>query len=278
MPNRLIYEKSPYLLQHAHQPVDWYPWSDEAFEKARSENKPIFLSIGYSTCHWCHVMAHESFDDPEVAEVLNNYFISIKVDREERPDVDHIYMTFCQFMRGNCGWPLSVFMTPDKKPFFLGTYFPKKSRLGMEGFLDILKKISYLWRNNQKEVEQTADSIFKVVQRAVETSRNIKPYKLDQGASDLLSNIEPMLHKAYRELERRFDPVWGGFGPAPKFPTPHQLRFLFRYYDRYEVDKALKMALRTLDAMASGGIYDQLGGGFHRYSVDREWIVPHFEK
>lgn len=278
MPNRLINEKSPYLLQHAHQPVDWYPWGSEAFEKAKQENKPIFLSIGYSTCHWCHVMAHESFDDHEVADILNRYFVSIKVDREERPDVDHVYTTYCQFMRGNCGWPLSVFMTPDKKPFFLGTYFPKKSRFGLEGFLDILQKTAYLWLHNRREVERTAESIFKVVQQSVENASAVKIGVFSKNLDSFASLAEPILHRAYRDLEQRFDPIWGGFSPAPKFPTPHQLRFLFRYYHRYGSDRALKMALRTLDAMASGGIYDQLAGGFHRYSVDHAWVVPHFEK
>lgn len=273
MPNRLIHEKSPYLLQHANQPVDWYPWTQEAFDRATKEDKPIFLSIGYSTCHWCHVMAHESFDDEEVAEILNRCFVSIKVDREERPDVDHVYMTFCQLMRGNCGWPLSVFMTPDRKPFFIGTYFPKRRRSNLEGFLDILEKICYLWTNNRKAIEQTADSIFKLVNQATETLY-LRPRasKISQPAR------EEILHRAYRNLERSFDSVWGGFGSPPKFPTPHQLRFLLRYYNRYDLKKALVMVEKTLDGMASGGIYDQLGGGFHRYSVDREWIVPHFEK
>ncbi|MCX7822400.1 MAG: thioredoxin domain-containing protein [Syntrophobacterales bacterium] len=274
MPNRLVYEKSPYLLQHSNQPVDWYPWGEEAFRRAREEGKPVFLSIGYSTCHWCHVMAHESFDDEEVADLLNRYFVSIKVDREERPDVDHVYMIFCQLMRGNCGWPLSVFMTPDKKPFFVGTYFPKRRRPGLDGFLDILEKIVYLWLNNRQEIEDTADSIFKIVQQSTEASgHSLKTFRQHPQPFQ-----EEIFYRAYRNLERSFDPLWGGFGPPPKFPTPHQLRFLLRYYNRYGVEKALKMVERTLDGMASGGIYDQLGGGFHRYSVDREWIVPHFEK
>jgi len=274
MPNRLINEKSPYLLQHAHQPVDWYPWSSEAFEKAKIENKPVFLSIGYSTCHWCHVMAHECFDDKEVADLLNRHFVSIKVDKEERPDVDQVYMTFCQLMRGHCGWPLSVFMTPDKKPFFVGTYFPKIGRYGLPGFLEILEKIAYLWTNNRAEVEQTASSILKLSQQAL-TANNKTQEKPIKGE---VSSFESILHSAYRSLERSFDHRWGGFGPAPKFPTPHQLRFLLRYYDRYGVEKALYMAEKTLWGMATGGMYDQLGGGFHRYSVDEKWLIPHFEK
>lgn len=273
MPNKLINEKSPYLLQHAHQPVDWYPWGEEAFYKAKEEDKPVFLSIGYSTCHWCHVMARECFDDMEVADLLNKYFVSIKVDREERPDVDNVYMTFCHFMRGNCGWPLSVFMTPDKKPFFVGTYFPKRSRLGLEGFLEVIEKLSYLWINNRAEIEKTSESILKIVTQSVAENRSSE--KLLEARPVI---PEEILRRGYENLRKSFDPVWGGFGPAPKFPTPHQLFFLMRYYNRYGSEEALRMAERTLDGMASGGIYDQLGGGFHRYSIDRGWIVPHFEK
>ncbi len=269
MPNRLIHEKSPYLLQHANNPVDWYPWGDEAFEKAKKENKPIFLSIGYSTCHWCHVMAHESFEDPEVAEILNKYFVSIKVDREERPDIDNVYMAFCNALTGRGGWPLSVFMTPDKKPFYAGTYFPKYSRYGITGFIELLRRIAYLWQSSREEIENASENIAKMMHLFYQ-EKNAVSY---EGLS-----FDELFHRAYESLKASFDPEWGGFSPAPKFPTPHQISFLLRYYKRYGKKEALVMAEKTLMAMAYGGIYDQLGGGFHRYSVDAEWLVPHFEK
>src|SRR3990170_2221406 len=226
-PNRLINEKSPYLLQHANNPVDWYPWGEEAFEKARKENKPIFLSIGYSTCHWCHVMERESFEDPEVANLMNEVFVSIKVDREERPDIDSIYMTVCQMMTGSGGWPLTIIMTPDKKPFFAGTYFPKDSRFGRIGMTQLVPRIKEIWTTKRDE---------------------------------------------------RFDTVHGGFGRAPKFPTQHNLLFLLRYWKRAGNEEALEIVEKTLQAMRLGGIYDHVGFGFHRYSTDAEWFLPHFEK
>ena len=265
-PNRLIDEKSPYLLQHAWNPVNWYPWGDEAFQKAKTEEKPIFLSIGYATCHWCHVMAHESFEDEEVARILNRDYIAIKVDREERPDIDKIYMSVCQSLTGQGGWPLSIFMTPEGKPFFAGTYFPKLSRMGMTGFMDILKQIATVWQNNRGSVLNTSEEITKAIQPKshLDTSTH---------AGDVNT-----LKKGYTQLARSFDPRWGGFGNAPKFPTPHQLTFLLRWHDRNTDSGALEMVEKTLDAMRRGGIFDQIGFGFHRYSVDEKWLVPHFEK
>jgi uncharacterized protein YyaL (SSP411 family) len=264
MPNRLIHEKSPYLLQHAHNPVDWYPWSDDAFNKARKDNKPIFLSIGYATCHWCHVMEHESFEDEDVARLLNQIVVAIKVDREERPDIDQVYMSVCQTLTGSGGWPLSIFLTPDGKPFFAGTYFPKTGRAGMPGFRDVLLHISRLWENQQEQINALSEEIIKA----------IKPSQANTSASPDLK----VLDKAYNQLKSVFDNTWGGFGSAPKFPTPHQLTFLLRYNKRKPESDALKMVEKTLDSMRDGGIFDQIGFGFHRYSVDQRWLVPHFEK
>jgi uncharacterized protein YyaL (SSP411 family) len=264
--NRLIHEKSPYLLQHAENPVDWFPWGPEAFQKAREEEKPIFLSIGYSTCHWCHVMAHESFEDEEVARLLNQSFISIKVDREERPDIDHIYMSVCQGLTGRGGWPLSIFMTPEGNPFFAGTYFPKTSRMGMTGFIDLLTRIADLWKNQRDRLLRSAEGIRQALQKGEETIK-------EEAILDAT-----LLQKAYEELSRAFDPVWGGFGQAPKFPTPHQLNFLLRWARRSGNGHAAFMVEKTLQAMRQGGIFDQIGWGFHRYSVDEKWLVPHFEK
>lgn len=265
MSNHLAREKSPYLLQHADNPVDWYPWGEEAFKKAREENKPIFLSVGYATCHWCHVMAHESFEDQEVAQILNRHFISIKVDREERPDVDGIYMTVCQALTGRGGWPLSVFMTPDRKPFFAGTYFPKSDRMGMTGFTNILRHLAQLWENNRERVFKVSEEITQAIQPKKETSRGPLP------------GID-LLEKAYGQLRSSFDSQWGGFGSAPKFPTPHHLTFLMRWHKRHPDSDALTIVEKTLDSMRNGGIFDQVGFGFHRYSVDERWLVPHFEK
>lgn len=262
--NRLIHEKSPYLLQHAHNPVDWYPWGDEAFQKARSEDKPIFLSIGYSTCHWCHVMERESFEDDEVAEALNKYYISIKVDREERPDIDSIYMTVCQAMTGRGGWPLTVFLTPEAKPFYSGTYFPKHDRLGMPGFLSILRRISAFWRDNREELLAGSDRIMKAIKREF---RN--PLRLPNSE---------LIERAYDTLRLSFDSDYGGFGRAPKFPMPHNLIFLLRYWYLYGESHALKMVEKTLESMYRGGIFDHIGFGFSRYSTDDKWLVPHFEK
>ena len=263
--NQLLNEKSPYLLQHAHNPVNWYPWGQQAFEKARSEDKPIFLSIGYSTCHWCHVMERESFEDDEVAKLMNETFVSIKVDREERPDIDNIYMTACQVMTGRGGWPLTIIMTPDKKPFFAGTYFPKKSRFGQIGMLDLIPRIKEVWEKQHEEVYNSAEKVVSAIKLAPSKSSNA-----DLGMSTL--------QLAYNQLKERFDEVNGGFGIEPKFPTPHNLSFLLRYWKRTDDLTALKMVEKTLQAMRKGGIYDHLGFGFHRYSTDKSWFLPHFEK
>ncbi|MFZ5640985.1 MAG: thioredoxin domain-containing protein [Bacillota bacterium] len=263
--NRLINEKSPYLLQHAHNPVEWYPWGDEAFKKAKKEDKPVFLSIGYSTCHWCHVMERESFEDEEVATVLNEHFVSIKVDREERPDIDTIYMSVCQAMTGHGGWPLTVVMTPDKKPFFAGTYFPKNNARGMPGLISILQRIAHLWQNNKDELIASGDKIIE----AVETSY----FAHNKGEAN-----REVLDRAFDYYEQNFDSRYGGFGRAPKFPTPHNLSFLLRYWKMTGDAAALEMVEKTLDAMYRGGIYDHIGFGFTRYSTDRQWLVPHFEK
>ena len=264
-PNKLITEKSPYLLQHANNPVEWYAWGDEAFEKAKSEDKPIFLSIGYSTCHWCHVMAHESFEDPYVAELLNESFISIKVDREERPDIDKIYMTVCQLMTGSGGWPLTIIITPDKKPFFAGTYFPKETRFGRIGLVDLVKRVKDLWTNERKQLVESSEKITFALQDA-------------NSESPGRSLAESVLKNTHSQLSGRFDKQNGGFGTAPKFPTPHNLLFLLRFWRRTGDEGALKMVEKTLKAMRMGGIYDHIGFGFHRYSTDPNWLVPHFEK
>jgi uncharacterized protein YyaL (SSP411 family) len=264
-PNRLVHEKSPYLLQHAYNPVDWYPWGDKAFEKARKENKPIFLSIGYSTCHWCHVMERESFEDQEVAELMNETFVSIKVDREERPDLDHIYMTVCQILTRSGGWPLNIIMTPDKKPFYAATYLPKKSRLGRIGMVDLVPRIKEVWETRHNEALDSADKIVEAL-HTIETESLGK--ELDTATLDT----------AYQELAQRFDQERGGFSNAPKFPTPHNFLFLLRYWKRTGNQTALGMVEKTLQEMRKGGIYDQIGFGFHRYSTDGEWLVPHFEK
>ncbi len=263
--NRLIHERSPYLLQHAHNPVDWYPWGAEAFGKARKENKPIFLSVGYSTCHWCHVMEHESFENPAIAKILNDHFVAIKVDREERPDVDSVYMIFVQATTGDGGWPMSVWLTPDLKPFAGGTYFPP------EQFTAVLNKIADAWKNDRARIVASSDEILRALQKATQTQpdASVKP-------SD---GIE---QNAYAQLASAFDPEFGGFGPAPKFPRPVIFNFLDRIYaadpDSKDGKHALEMTLVTLRKMAAGGIHDQLGGGFHRYSTDKSWHVPHFEK
>jgi uncharacterized protein YyaL (SSP411 family) len=263
--NRLSQEKSHYLLQHAENPVDWYPWGDEAFEKAKREDKPIFLSIGYSTCHWCHVMAHESFEDEEVGRALNDAFVPIKVDREERPDVDMVYMAACQAITLKGGWPLSVFMTPAGKPFFAGTYFPKMGKMGMPGFLDLTRQIAAAWQNNRNPLLEASEKIAKGIQPRPE-----------RGSMTELG-LET-LQKGYDQLAQAFDPKWGGFGSAPKFPTPHNLTFLLRWHRRNSDSTALNMVETTLDAMRAGGIFDHIGYGFSRYSVDERWLVPHFEK
>ncbi|MBO8155395.1 MAG: thioredoxin domain-containing protein [Bacillaceae bacterium] len=263
--NWLVKSQSPYLQQHQTNPVNWLEWSEEAFQKARQENKPVFLSIGYSTCHWCHVMAHESFEDEKVAELLNDRFISIKVDREERPDIDSVYMRVCQLLTGQGGWPLSVFLTPDKKPFYAGTYFPKTSRYNMPGFVDV---ITQLYDKYQKSPDKIADVSDKII-------NNLKP---SAGVSQESLGKEHLV-KTYKRLARSFDSKYGGFTGAPKFPTPHNLMFLMRYHIwNQDENDALNIVEKTLDAMADGGIYDHIGYGFARYSTDGKWLVPHFEK
>jgi hypothetical protein len=267
-PNRLINEKSPYLLQHAFNPVAWHPWGEEAFETARRENKPIFLSVGYSTCHWCHVMEHESFENPDIAKIMNEYFINIKVDREERPDVDKVYMTVVQALTGSGGWPMSVWLTPDLKPFFAGTYFPPDSRYGRPGFPDLLKRLHQAWTEQREQILQSGDQIIKALQQ--HTSVVAGP--------DTSLLFTPVLRTAYSQFYSSYDARLGGFGNAPKFPRPVAFNFLVRYYARNKEKSALEMTLFTLQRMWAGGMYDHLGGGFHRYSVDAYWRVPHFEK
>lgn len=264
-PNRLIREKSPYLLQHASNPVNWFPWGPEAFEQAKKENKPIFLSIGYSTCHWCHVMERESFQDQETAQLINKAFIPIKVDREERPDIDGIYMNICQLLTGSGGWPLTIIMTPDKKPFFAATYIPKTSRFGREGLLKLIPRVSQMWKLRQEEIVDGAE-------RIISSLKDMD--KMPQG--DMLNN--EILEQAFQELLKRFDHEHGGFGRKPKFLTPHNFFFLLRYWKRNKNDEALGMVEKTLQAMSLGGIFDHVGFGFHRYSTDERWQVPHFEK
>jgi len=264
--NRLIQETSPYLLQHAHNPVDWYPWCDEAFQKAEAEDKPIFLSVGYSSCHWCHVMERESFENERIAALLNEHFVSIKVDREERPDVDQIYMNAVQAFTGHGGWPMSVFLTPEGRPFWGGTYFPPTDARGMPGFDRVLLGVSNAWTSKREEIESSSKQLTEQLEGACRPPKS-------EGALD-----DDLIRNAVRQLERAFDPVNGGFGPAPKFPHPMDLRLLLRHHARTNDDHALHMARHALDKMARGGIHDHLGGGFARYSTDERWLVPHFEK
>ncbi|GAA0076445.1 thioredoxin domain-containing protein [Clostridium sp. CTA-5] len=262
----MIKEKSPYLLQHAYNPINWYAWNEEAFYKAKKENKPIFLSIGYSTCHWCHVMEKESFEDTEVAKYMNENFIAIKVDREERPDVDSVYMTVCQALNGSGGWPLTILMTPDQKPFYAGTYFPKHSRYNMPGLMDILTAVSTEWEKNREKIVSSSESILSELDRyfVSKTDASKVSFKnLDSGYDQLLNS---------------FDELYGGFGSAPKFPTPHKIMFLLRYHKLKNDKEALYMVEKTLDCMYRGGIFDHIGYGFSRYSTDNKWLVPHFEK
>ena len=264
--NHLSQEKSPYLVQHQHNPVDWYPWGDEAFQRAKQEHKPIFLSIGYSTCHWCHVMERESFENETIAAVMNKYFINIKVDREERPDVDKVYMSAVQTMFGQGGWPLSVFLTPDLKPFYGGTYFPPKEAHGRPGFPTLLERIHEVWQNEQEDVTHSGEELMKQLQHR---------HAVDSRMTEIDDTI---LKRTYHQIAAGYDSKYSGFGTGTKFPRPVVFNFLFRYYYRTKDQEALKMSLTTLMAMASGGMYDHLGGGFHRYSVDSQWRVPHFEK
>jgi len=263
--NRLAREKSPYLLQHAHNPVDWYPWGEEAFSRAKDEDKPVFLSIGYSTCHWCHVMAHECFEDEEVAAILNRDFISIKVDREERPDIDSVYMEVCQQMTGQGGWPLTIVMTPDKLPFFAGTYFPRDSTPTMPGLIAVLERIADVWCDNREEIARSAEEI--------STFAGAPPFRpaADTPGMALLEN-------GYHAFAAQFDTKNAGFGNAPKFPAPHILVFLLRYGNSAKNPDAISMAERTLDAIYAGGVWDPVGGGLHRYATDAGWRIPHFEK
>jgi hypothetical protein len=268
--NRLAREKSPYLLQHAHNPVDWYPWGEEAFAKARREHKPIFLSVGYSTCHWCHVMAHESFENEEIAAIMNREFVNIKVDREERPDVDRVYMTFVQATTGGGGWPMSVWLTPDLKPFVGGTYFPPQERYGQPAFKSVLERLATAWKENHDKIVEQGGKVVDALRES-------------QSAGKVEGKVDAaILETANRQIDRSYDPKEGGFGNAPKFPRPVTLNFLTRFYARDPKNEsgkhALEMALLTLRKMAAGGMHDHIGGGFHRYSVDRYWHVPHFEK
>ena len=272
MANRLAAERSPYLLQHASNPVDWYPWGDDAFARARSEDKPIFLSIGYSTCHWCHVMEHESFEDTDIAAVLNDSFVPIKVDREERPDVDRVYMTFVQATTGAGGWPMSVFLTPDLQPFYGGTYFPPTSRWGRPGFIDLLREIARAWGTERSRVESIAATLTARLREATTAETRATP----EGEAAVPA--VRVLDEGVEQYHGTFDPRYGGFGDAPKFPRPSELLFLLREHARAGNEAALDMARETLRAMAFGGMRDHVGGGFHRYSVDRVWRVPHFEK
>jgi len=263
--NNLASEKNPYLLQHAHNPVNWYPWGDEAFKKARKEDKPVFLSVGYATCHWCHVMAHESFEDEKIASLMNEAFINVKVDREERPDIDNTYMKVCQMLTGSGGWPLNIVMTPDKKPFYAATYIPKEGRHGRPGMTELIPKIKDIWQNNRKRVLGSSEEIVQAFQKSSRV-------KAGSGIN------EDILAKAYEQFLKDFDQTHGGFGHSPKFPSPHNLMFLLRYWQRTQQPKALEMVEKTLIRMRRGGIFDQIGYGFHRYSTDRKWLVPHFEK
>ncbi len=263
--NNLIHETSPYLLQHAENPVNWYGWNDEALQKAKDENKPIFLSVGYSACHWCHVMAHESFENNDVAEFMNENFVNIKVDREERPDIDDIYQKACQITTGQGGWPLSVFLTPDQKPFYVGTYFPVLDSYGRPGFGSICRQLAQAWKEKPKDIEKSAESFIHALHK---TEKIIVPTKLEQT----------LLDEAAMNLFQLGDPTYGGFGSAPKFPNAANISFLFRYAKMANLPKFNEFALKTLNKMAKGGIFDQIGGGFHRYSTDTKWLVPHFEK
>ncbi|MFM7457563.1 MAG: thioredoxin domain-containing protein [bacterium] len=302
--NRLVFEKSPYLLQHAANPVDWYPWSEKAFAKAKVENKAIFLSIGYSTCHWCHVMEHESFENEDVAKVLNQYFICIKVDREERPDIDSLYMGIAQMLISRGGWPLNLFLTPEKHVFYAGTYFPKLSKLypngyEMPGIIQIAHHLGQMWLNDKEKLETTAENISVNYRKyhlgedssselASEIGKEIFNLEINESSKAFRNEIQEISDKAFMQLSHQFDHKYGGFGPAPKFFSPHVYSFLLKYYERLinqhpqeakeKILTALDMVLKSLTQFRLGGVFDQLGYGFHRYSTDREWLLPHFEK
>jgi uncharacterized protein YyaL (SSP411 family) len=276
--NRLIDQTSPYLLQHAHNPVNWYPWGPEAFDLARQQDKPVFLSIGYSTCHWCHVMERESFEDGETARLLNQDFVSIKVDREQRPDIDDIYMKAVHLMTGSGGWPLSVFLTPEGKPFYGGTYFPARAAFGRPSFKQVLEGVTRAWRQQRTGLGESAEALTKALGEAVKppSDQRVQNGQAERPACRALS--PDILTTAFAALSESFDPAHGGFGDAPKFPQPTMLTFLLHYWHRTGGGAALEMVRKTLDHVARGGIHDHLGGGFHRYSVDAEWLIPHFEK
>ena len=302
--NRLVFEKSPYLLQHAANPVDWYPWSEKAFAKAKVENKAIFLSIGYSTCHWCHVMEHESFENEDVAKVLNQYFICIKVDREERPDIDSLYMGIAQMLISRGGWPLNLFLTPEKHVFYAGTYFPKLSKLypngyEMPGIIQITHHLGQMWLNDKEKLEATAEKISVNYRKyhlgedssselVSEIGKEIFNLEINESSEAFRNEIQEISDKAFMQLSHQFDNKYGGFGPAPKFFSPHVYSFLLKYYERLlkqypqeakeKISTALDMVLKSLIQFRLGGVFDQLGYGFHRYSTDREWLLPHFEK
>ena len=264
--NRLIHEMSPYLLQHAHNPVDWYPWGEEAFHKAKNENKPVLLSIGYSACHWCHVMEHESFENEKIAALMNELFVNIKVDREERPDLDEIYMNAVQMLTGRGGWPMTVFLTPEGKPFYGGTYFPPEDRHGMPGFPRILVGVAQAYRERPQDVQQSVEQIHAALQRLSHSQESQQPF------------TAAIIARAAEQIAQAYDPDHGGLGQAPKFPNPGVYELFLRHYRHSKDQRFLEMVVHTLTRMAEGGIYDHLGGGFHRYSVDEKWLVPHFEK
>ncbi|HEY8109589.1 MAG TPA: thioredoxin domain-containing protein, partial [Candidatus Nitrosotenuis sp.] len=263
--NNLIHETSPYLLQHAHNPVNWYAWNETALKKAVDENKPIFLSVGYSSCHWCHVMEHESFENDDIAEIMNQNFVSIKVDREERPDLDDIYQKVCQMTTGQGGWPLSVFLTPDQKPFYVGTYFPSLDSYGRPGFGSLLRQLAQAWKEKPNDVKKAAENFMETLQK---TEKITTPSKLERS----------ILDEAAMNLMQIADNTYGGFGGAPKFPNAANLSFILRYSKISKISKFSEFVFKTLNKMAKGGIFDQIGGGFHRYSTDARWLVPHFEK
>ncbi|MCA9399746.1 MAG: thioredoxin domain-containing protein, partial [Candidatus Omnitrophica bacterium] len=264
--NHLAWESSPYLLQHAPNPVDWYPWGEKAFQKAKRENKPVFLSIGYSTCHWCHVMAHESFEDEETAKLINEYFVPVKVDREERPDIDHIYMQFVTATTGHGGWPLTVFLTPDKKAFYGGTYYPPEPRWGTPGLKDVLTIIHQNWMKDPEQIIESSNSILQILKNRTEQADPQTPLNAE------------IFHKAWQGYSAIFDVRYGGFGQLPKFPMGHNFSFLLRYWKKAQNKNVLDMVEFSLRKMGEGGVYDQLGGGFHRYATDQQWQIPHFEK
>ncbi|MCY3560205.1 MAG: DUF255 domain-containing protein, partial [bacterium] len=266
--NRLAAEGSPYLRQHADNPVDWYPWGDEAFEAARQADKPVLLSVGYSSCHWCHVMAHESFEDSATAELMNRWFVNVKVDREERPDVDSLYMEAVTSLTGHGGWPMTVFLTPEGEPFFAGTYFPPTARHGMPSFSDVLQRVNAAWGERRSDVRDQARRITAALDRASRLP----------GATGGVPDGREALANAAGALRRGYDAAWGGFGHAPKFPQAMTLEALLRHWRNSGDDDVLAMVVNSLDCMASGGIYDHLGGGFSRYATDQRWLVPHFEK